>query len=48
MSSLAGNEPTLPSETILRGMLDYSCVRNVDVRVLLDLDTTHFAIGYSE
>lgn len=45
MSSLAGNEPTLPSDTILRGMVDYSYARNIDLRVLLDLDTAHFATG---
>lgn len=45
MSSLAGNEPTLPSNKILRGMSDCSYARNIDLRVLLDLDTAHFAIG---
>ena len=47
MISLAGNEPTLPNDTILpqNVILDYSCARNIDSRVLLDLDTTHFAIG---
>jgi hypothetical protein len=47
MISLAGNEPTLPSDTILpqNVMLDYSYARNIDSRVLLDFDTTHFTIG---
>lgn len=45
MSSLAGNEPTLPSDTALRATLDYNWrTRNVDLRVLFNLDTTHLTV----